>query len=308
VQFNWAQCPAGVFADRQLDYWIKGEEASMQFGVFIFPTEYTIDVVELARATEDQGFESLWVPEHTHIPAQRRSPWPGGAELPREYSHVLDPFLALTAAAAVTSQLRLGTGVCLLIERDPITTAKEVATLDHLSGGRFLFGIGGGWNLEEMANHGTDPASRWKLMRERILAMKEIWTQDEASFQGDFVQFDRIWQWPKPIQKPHPPIVVGGNGPHTLRRVVDYGDEWMPIAGRGDTTIAERIPELAQLATQAGRSPIPISIFGVRPDPRAIDQWATLGVSRCIFGLPAAGTEEVTARLKQCAEAMKAIA
>ena len=146
-------------------------------------------------------------------------------------------------------------------------------------------------------------------MRERILAMKQIWTHDEATFHGDLVQFDRVWQWPKPVQRPHPPIVVGGNGPHTLRRVVDYGDEWMPIAGRGtDTTIAERIPELAQLAEEAGRSPIPISIFGVRADPRSVDQWATLGVSRCIFGLPAAGPEEVLPRLKQCAEAMKAIA
>jgi probable F420-dependent oxidoreductase len=281
----------------------------MQFGVFIFPTEYTIDVVDLARAAEDQGFDSLWVPEHTHIPAERRSPWPGGAQLPREYSHALDPFLALTAAAAVTSRLRLGTGVCLVIERDPIITAKEVATLDHLSGGRCLFGVGGGWNLEEMANHGTDPATRWKLMRERILAMKQIWTHDEATFNGDFVHFDRIWSWPKPVQQPHPPIVVGGNGAHTLRRVVDYGDEWMPISRGADTTsIDERIPELARLAAAAGRNPIPISIFGLRPDPRSIDHWANLGVSRCIFGLPAAGPEEVMSRLKQCVEAMKAIA
>jgi probable F420-dependent oxidoreductase len=280
----------------------------MQFGVFIFATEYTIKVVDLARAAEDLGFESLWVPEHTHIPADRRSPWPGGAELPREYSHALDPFLALTAAAAVTTRLRLGTGVCLVIEKDPITTAKEVATLDQLSGGRFLFGVGGGWNLEEMANHGTDPASRFKLMRERILAMKQIWTKDEAEFHGELVQFDRVWQWPKPVQQPHPPIVIGGNGPHTLRRVIDYGDEWMPIAGRGDATIEARIPELARLAEEAGRGPIPISIFGVRPDPRTIDHWANLGVSRTIFGLPAAGAEDVLPRLKQCAEAMQAIA
>jgi probable F420-dependent oxidoreductase len=168
----------------------------MQFGVTMFLTEYTLPVTDLARAAEDLGFESLWIPEHTHIPADRRSPWPGGAELPREYSHSLDPFLSLTAAAAVTSQLRLGTGVCLVVERDPITTAKEVSTLDRLSNGRFLFGVGGGWNLEEMGNHGTDPSRRWVLMRERILAMKQIWTQDEAEFHGELVQFDRIWQWP----------------------------------------------------------------------------------------------------------------
>jgi len=280
----------------------------MHFGVTMFLTEYTLPVSDLARAAEDLGFESLWIPEHTHIPADRRSPWPGGADLPREYSHSLDPFLCLTAAATVTTQLNLGTGVCLVIERDPITLAKEVTTLDRLSGGRFLFGVGGGWNLEEMANHGTDPARRWALMRERILAMKQIWTQDEAEFHGELVQFDRMWQWPKPVQQPHPPIVVGGNGPHTLRRVIEYGDEWMPITGRGDQPVEQRIGELARMAEQAGRSPIPISIWGVRPDPRAIEEFAKLGVGRCIFGLPAAGADEVLPRLKRYADAMKAIA
>jgi probable F420-dependent oxidoreductase len=280
----------------------------MHFGVTMFLTEYTLPVTDLARAAEDLGFESLWVPEHTHIPADRRSPWPGGAELPREYSHSLDPFLCLTAAATVTTQLKLGTGVCLVIERDPITLAKEVTTLDRLSGGRFLFGVGGGWNLEELANHGTDPARRWALMRERILAMKQIWTQDEAEFHGELVQFDRIWQWPKPVQQPHPPIVVGGNGPHTLRRVIEYGDEWMPITGRGDQPVEQRIGELSRMAEEAGRSPIPISIWGVRPDPRAIEEFAKLGVGRCIFGLPAAGADEVLPRLKRYADAMQAIA
>jgi probable F420-dependent oxidoreductase len=280
----------------------------MHFGVTMFLTEYTLPVTDLARAAEDLGFESLWIPEHTHIPADRRSPWPGGADLPREYSHSLDPFLSLTAAAAVTSQLRLGTGVCLVIERDPITTAKEVATLDQLSNGRFLFGVGGGWNLEEMANHGTDPSRRWALMRERILAMKQIWTEDEAEFHGQLVQFDRIWQWPKPVQRPHPPIVVGGNGPHTLRRVIEYGDEWMPIVGRGDQPIEQRIGELARMAEEASRPPIPVSIWGVRPDPRAIDDFTRLGVTRCIFGLPAAGADEVLPRLKRYADAMQAIA
>src|SRR5438876_6174709 len=165
----------------------------------MFPTRYSIPMVELARAVEERGFESLFVPEHTHIPTSRRSPWPGGADLPPEYRETLDPFLALTAAATVTERILLGTGICLVVERDPITTAKEVATLDHLSGGRVLFGVGGGWNREELANHGTNPATRWKLMRERILAMKQIWTHDEATFHGDLVQFDRVWQWPKPV-------------------------------------------------------------------------------------------------------------
>jgi probable F420-dependent oxidoreductase len=281
----------------------------VKFGVTIFPTEYTIPITELARATENLGFESLWVPEHTHIPAERRSPWPGGAELPREYSHSLDPFLALTAAAAVTTELRLGTGVVLVIERDPIVMAKEVATLDYLSNGRFLFGVGGGWNLEEMANHGTDPARRWPLMRERMLAMKEIWTHEEATYTGEFVHFERIWQWPKPVQQPHPPVVVGGNGPHTLKRVIEYGDEWMPIVGRaGAAPIEERYTELKELARQAGRGPIPLTAWGVRPEPQLIDHWLEVGASRCIFGLPAAGAEEVLPRLQRYAEAMKAVA
>jgi probable F420-dependent oxidoreductase len=280
----------------------------MKFGVTIFPTEYTISITELAKATEDLGFESLWVPEHTHIPAERRSPWPGGAELPREYSHALDPFLALTAAASVTSTLNLGTGVCLLIERDPITTAKEIATLDQLSAGRFLFGIGGGWNLEEMANHGTNPEQRWTLLRERTLAMKQLWTQDEATFHGQLVNFDRVWQWPKPHRRPHPPIIVGGNGPHTLRRVVEYGDEWMPIVGRGNRSIEDGMVELQRMAQQAGRQPIPVTAWGVRAEPQAIDHWMEQGAERVIFGLPAAGAEQVLPRLERCAEAMKTYA
>ena len=280
----------------------------MNFGITIFPTEYTIDVRELARAAEELGFESLWVPEHTHIPAERKSPWPGGAELPREYSHALDPFLALTAAASVTTNLKLGTGVCLLIERDPITTAKEVATLDYLSQGRFLFGIGGGWNLEELANHGTDPQKRWKVLRERTLAMKQLWTQDEATFRGELVSFDRVWQWPKPVQKPHPPVIVGGNGPHTLKRVIDYGDEWMPIVGRGDRSVEDGMLELRRMADEAGRGPIPVSIWGVRPEAQAIDHWQSEGADRMIFGLPAAGREQVLPRLERYVEAMKTYA
>src|SRR5215510_3238680 len=188
----------------------------------MFPTRYSIGIVELARAVEERGFESLFVPEHTHIPTSRRSPWPGGADLPPEYRETLDPFLALTAAATVTERIRLGTGICLVVERDPITTAKEVATLDLLSGGRFLFGIGGGWNREEMENHGTDPKQRFKVMRERVLAMKEIWTKEEPSYRGRFVRFDPIWSWPKPVQRPHPPILIGGSGDRVLERVVEY--------------------------------------------------------------------------------------
>ncbi|MGH7310742.1 MAG: TIGR03619 family F420-dependent LLM class oxidoreductase, partial [Candidatus Rokuibacteriota bacterium] len=196
----------------------------MDFGVVMFATDYAIRPDELGRALEERGFESLWVPEHTHIPASRRSPWPGGPNLPREYWHSYDPFVALTAAATVTTRLRLGTGICLVIERDPITTAKEVASLDRLSGGRFIFGIGGGWNAEEMENHGTDFKKRWRVLRERVLAMKEIWTKEEAEFHGEFVRFDKIWSHPKPLQKPHPPILMGGDGPTTFDRVIEFAD------------------------------------------------------------------------------------
>ena len=189
-----------------------GRVNAMKFGVAIFPTEDAQDPAELARMAEDRGFESLLFPEHTHIPASRETPYPAGGELPPEYSRTYDPFVALTAAAAATERLLIGTGICLIIERDPITTAKEVASIDQLSAGRFLFGVGAGWNVEEMRNHGTDASRRFGLMRERVEAMKAIWTQDEASYHGEQVQFERIWSWPKPLQQPHPPILVGGNG------------------------------------------------------------------------------------------------
>jgi probable F420-dependent oxidoreductase len=274
----------------------------MHFGAIMFPTDYSIGAVDLARAVEDSGFESLWFPEHTHIPAARTTPWPGGAELPREYPRALDPFVGLAAAAVATKTLKLGTGVCLVIERDPIVLAKDVASVDFISGGRFLFGIGGGWNLEEMANHGTDPAQRWSILRERILAMKQIWTQDEATFHGKHVNFDRIWQWPKPIQQPHPPIIVGGNGSRTLRRVVEYGDEWAPIVGRGPDLVP-RMTELAEMAAAAGRSPIPVTIFQFgQPQPQLVEQYQAAGAYRYIFGLPAAPADTVLPWLARCAE------
>jgi probable F420-dependent oxidoreductase len=274
----------------------------VKFGLVMFPADYAISAVELGRAAEEHGFESLWFPEHTHIPASRRTPWPGGADLPQEYWHTLDPFVALGAVAAVTSRLRLGFGVCLVVERDPITTAKEVASLDHLSGGRVLFGVGGGWNLEEMANHGTDPGRRWKLLRERVEAMKAIWTQDNAEYHGELVDFDPIWSWPKPVQKPHPPVIVGGNGPRSLERVVRYGDGWMPIVGRGGD-FGDRIAELRRLAEAAGRDPgIPVTLWGARPDPDAIERALELGIDRLIFVLPPTGREEVLPRVERFAE------
>src|SRR4051795_3390947 len=200
----------------------------MDIGIAMFPTEYAIAPAELGVLLEERGFDSVWFPEHTHIPANRRTPYPGGGDLPREYSSTYDPFVALTTVASATTRLRVGTGICLIVERDPIVTAKEVASLDRLSGGRFLFGVGAGWNREEMQNHGTDPARRFSLMRERIEAMKAIWTEDEAEYHGRYVDFDPVWSWPKPIQEPHPPVVVGGNGEKVLDRVLAFGDEWMP--------------------------------------------------------------------------------
>jgi probable F420-dependent oxidoreductase len=273
----------------------------MKFGITMFPTDYSIPAVELGRRSEDLGFESLWFPEHTHIPASRKTPWPGGADLPREYAHLLDPFVALAAVAAATSTIRLGTGICLLIERDPITTAKEVASLDFISGGRFEFGIGGGWNLEEMENHGTRPGTRWNVLRERVLAMKEIWTQDEAQYHGRYVDFDPVWSWPKPIQAPHPPVVIGGQGPRTFARVVEFGDGWIPNRVRLDD-LGGKVAELQSLAAAAGRGPIPVTVFGARPDPGVIERYAEAGVSRCLFYAPPAGAEVVVPLLERWAE------
>jgi probable F420-dependent oxidoreductase len=274
----------------------------MKYGVQMFPTDYAIPVTELGKACEDLGFESVFFPEHTHIPTSRRTPWPGGAELPMEYSHTLDPFVACGAVAAVTKNLKMGTGICLVMQRDPITLAKEVASVDFLSGGRFLFGIGGGWNEDEMENHGTKPTLRWKILRERILAMKEVWTKDEAEFHGQFVNFDPIWSWPKPAQKPHPPILIGGAGPRTLDRVIEYGDGWMPIGGRTGAILGAKIQELQEMAKAAGRDPIPVSVFGVPPSQEAIENLAGMGVDRVIFGLRPQGAAEVIPALKRYVE------
>lgn len=274
----------------------------MKYGVQMFPTDYAIPVTELGKAAEDLGFESVFFPEHTHIPTSRRTPWPGGAELPKEYSHTLDPFVACGAVAAVTKNLKFGTGICLVMQRDPITLAKEVASVDFLSGGRFLFGIGGGWNEDEMENHGTKPTLRWKILRERILAMKEIWTKDEAEFHGQFVNFDPIWSWPKPAAKPHPPVLIGGAGPRTLDRVIEYGDGWMPIGGRTGAILGEKIKELQEKAKAAGRGPIPVSVFGVPPSREALESYEAMGVDRVLFGLRPEGAENVIPALKRYAE------
>lgn len=274
----------------------------MKVGVLTFPTEYSTQPDELARLVEEHGFESLFVAEHTHIPSSRETPYPAGGELPREYSNTYDPFVALTAAAAVTSELRLATGICLVVQRDPIVTAKEVATLDRVSGGRFMFGVGAGWNREEMRNHGTDPRTRFSLMRERVEAMKAIWTSEEASYSGEHVSFEAIWQWPKPLQQPHPPVLLGGNGPKVLDRVVAYADGWMPNWGlqTNDELIA-RVAELQRLAADAGREPIPVTVYAPRSKPEVLEPLAEAGVERAVLWVPPAPRDEVAPRLERLA-------
>jgi probable F420-dependent oxidoreductase len=277
-------------------------EGRMKFGIAIFPTDYAIPMTELAPAVEERGFESLWVAEHSHIPVSRQTPYPAGGDLPKDYWHTLDPFVALTAAAAATATLRVGTGVCLVIQRDTIHTAKTVASLDHLSGGRFLFGIGGGWNREEMADHGTVFETRWRLLREQVEAMREIWTKEESEYHGELVDLDPMWCWPKPVQKPHPPVLLGGNGPNTLKRVVRYADGWMP--NRGD--FLGRIPELQRLAEEAGRGPIPVSSYGsLRAGAADIERYRAAGLERVIWYVPASGRDDALRALEQVAELIR---
>lgn len=273
----------------------------MDIGALIFATEYAIRVDELARALEERGFESLWLPEHTHIPVSRRTPFPGGGPLPREYMHTHDPFVALATAAAATRRLRVGTGICLIIQRDPIVTAKAVASLDVLSGGRCLFGIGGGWNVEEMANHGTAYATRFRVLRERVLAMKAIWTQEVASFHGEFVRFDPIWCYPKPLQKPHPPVLLGGESGYTLQRVVDFCDGWFPRGRVGVEAILAGMDDLRRRAERAGRDPktLSVSVFGAPADPAVLDRYREAGIQRAILRLPSEGREAVLPLLDQ---------
>ena len=277
----------------------------MHFGITLFPTDYSISPVDIAREAEARDFESLWLPEHTHIPVARHSPWPGGPELPKMYYDVYEPFISLAAAAAVTSRIKLATGICLVVQRDPIQTAKDVATLDRISNGRFIFGIGGGWNAEEMRDHGTEFATRFALMRERVLAMKTIWARTEAEFHGRFVDFAPMMTWPKPIQKPHPPIHVGGAFPHAVRRAIEYADGWMPILGRGP--VLEQIPEVHKQLRAAGRDPatFEISLFGVQPDPELLEKARDAGVTRCVLGLPPATSDVVLPILDRHAALMR---
>lgn len=276
----------------------------MKFGISIFATDYAMHPSQLAREVEARGFESIWFPEHTHIPVRRISPPPGGGELPKHYWHTYDLFVALTAAAMATTRLLVASGICLVVEHDPITTAKQVASLDALSGGRFIFGIGGGWNAEEMANHGTFFKKRWQIMRERVLAMKEIWAKDEAEFHGEYVDFDKILSYPKPVQKPHPPIIMGGFGPRTFERVVEYCDGWVPIAIPA-ADMGRLVMELRDAAGHAGRDPDEITVTYMSlpgTTPEDIDTLTEAGVERIVFSTPVGGADVVLPALDSYAE------
>jgi probable F420-dependent oxidoreductase len=286
----------------------------MDVGVMIFPVDDGIDPRVLARAVEERGFESLWFPEHSHIPVSRRTPWGGpqridAPALPREYWRTYDSFVSLSMAAAVTTTLKVATGICLVAQRDPLWTAKEVASLDRLSGGRFLFGIGYGWNVEEMASHGLAFNDRRDILREHVLAMKALWTRDEASFEGAHVHLEPSWAWPKPTQQPHPPVILGGAaGPRTIDHIVEFCDGWMPIAGRHP--LGDNLHLLRRRAEEAGRDPatIQLGLFGAKADPESLDALARQGFTRAVFGLPPADESTVLEVLDRHTKVLEAMA
>ena len=304
-RYHERRIPRSLRADRRV-----GCEADIQrgmkIGAFALATEEMMSVFELAPLLEDAGFESFWVGDHSHIPTSRRTPAQGGGELPEYYKQLLDPFVMLATAAAITKTLRVGTNICIIAQRDPIQLAKEVASLDVLSGGRFSLGVGTGWNLEEMENHGTDPDTRFRAMHERIEAMKEIWTKDVAEYHGSIVSYESLWAYPKPVQKPHPPILMGAMGPNALKRVVKYADAWLPVHLLGRTPPGylepvSRIPELQRLAAEAGREvSVTLSVPAVI-DAAEVERLTEAGVERLIFWLPLGGEDVVAPMIEQLA-------
>jgi probable F420-dependent oxidoreductase len=280
----------------------------MDFGASMFFTDYSMTPAELGQALEARGFESVWAPEHSHIPSTRKTPPAGGGELEKRYYDVMDPFVTLTAAAMVTKTLKIATGVCLVIQRDTIQTAKLVASIDQVSGGRFLFGIGGGWNQDEIESHGTEFKTRFKKMREQIEAMKEIWTKSEPEYHGDIVEVVKMRTWPKPVQKPHPPVIVGGAFPQSARRAVRYGDGWVPNASRPTySDVTEFLPQFRQMARDAGRDPdkIPVTIFGAREDLDRAKRYRDQGIARVVVSLPSAPSAEILPVLDRWAELIR---
>lgn len=262
----------------------------MDIGAFIFPTEYSVDISELAMELEQRKYSALMVCEHTHIPTSRKTPWPGGGELPREYYHTYDPFVALSFAAKATSTIKLGTAICLVPQHNHFNLAKSVASLDRLSNGRFIFGIGGGWNVDEMENHGSSYKNRFQILKERILAIKQLWTEEKAEFHGDFVDFDSTYSWPKPIQTPHPPILLGGETDYTLKRVVEFCDGWLP---RGPIDMNDGMSRLRTFADDAGRdiSTLSVTVFRPKPDLETIRSYEEAGVNSVLLQIPSENRE-----------------
>jgi probable F420-dependent oxidoreductase len=283
----------------------------MHVGAAMFFTDYSMAPAELGRALEERGFESVWAPEHSHIPLSRKSSFPSGGDLPKQYYDVMDPFVTLTAAAAATQKLKIGTGVCLVIQRDTIQTAKLVASIDQLSGGRFLFGIGGGWNQDEMEDHGTVYPTRFKKMREQIEAMKAIWTENKPEYHGDIVNFDTMMTWPKPVQKPHPPVIIGGMFPHAARRALRYGDGWIPHSRRPQyEDVTDFLPQFRQMAAEAGRDPaiVPITVWGVGEAVDRLQRYRDQGVARIVVSLPSEPAEKTLPTLDRWASLIRRLA
>ena len=283
----------------------------MHFGTAMFFTDYSMAPGELGQALEARGFESVWAPEHSHIPLSRTTPFPGSGDLPKKYYDCMDPFVTLTAAAVATKALKIGTGICLVAQRDPIQTAKLVASIDNISGGRFLFGVGNGWNQDEMENHGTVYATRHKLARETIEAMKAIWTQSKAEYHGELVNFDPMMAWPKPMQKPHPPVIVGGAFPYSARRAIRYGDGWIPQSTRAAyAELVELLPRFTQMCVEAGRDPatIPITIWGAKNDLDLLKRYRDLGVERMVVSVESETADTILPILDHWAELIRKIA
>ena len=276
-------------------------------GVNMFPTDYAIQPVELARAIEERGFESLWVCEHTHIPTSRETPWPAGGDLPLEYSHTHDPFVALAAAAAATERIKLGTAITLVTEHSPFNLAKSVASLDMISNGRMLLGVGAGWNKEEMADHGVAFKDRWQVTRERVLAVRALWTQEEAEFHGAFVDFDKTWCYPKPVQPGGVPVLLGATSDWSAERVVDYCDGWLPNARFGRETLRRRMEELRAVADRAGRSfeAIQKTVFWPPADAETINDYFEMGFDRAVLSLPPAPADEALPILDEQAKLLE---
>ena len=280
----------------------------MHFGASMFFTDYSMTPQALATALEERGFESLWAPEHSHIPLSRKTPFIFGGDLPKKYYDVMDPFVTLTAAALASTTLKVGTGVCLINQRDPIQTAKLVASIDQISGGRFLFGIGNGWNQDEMEDHGTVFETRHQLVRERVEAMKEIWTKSKAEYHGDFVKFDPMMAWPKPVQKPYPPILVGGAFPYSARRAIRYADGWMPqLTAKMQLPFAEQISRFRQMCAEAGRAEVPVCVWGRTPDYDELAGYRDIGVERVCTSLDSAKEDEILPLLDKWAEIIRRI-